>query len=609
MGTVRGSFLTSKLCLLLLAMAVLSVGIPTARAQCEPLPRGFAGWWPGDDTALDVTSPGNDGQLINGATFGTGVIGRAFSMDGVNDRVDVPDAPNLQLQRFTLAAWIKLDTLPAQSCIICKQFGSSTTNSYSLWLSGGFLRGGMFGIAEAVAVSAVPANQFVHTAVTWDGAIIRLYIDGVLIASAPGPVTPVPYDSNQVIIGADDNGVNAYAGFVDGIIDEAQIFDRALTACEIRRLFRSQPLGACKGDTDGDLIPDAQDNCPAVSNAAQTNTDGDGAGDMCDCAPTDPGVYANPGDRFLLGFDADDKLDWCRDPWLTGPSTVYDLLRGDLDDLPVTTGTSECRSRCLAPFSDLVGWWPGDGSTTDLVGGLNGTLENGATYGTGWVRSGFTFDGVNDRVRTGNLSLGDPFSVAAWVKSDILNQGAYRRIVETSNASHFYLGTDAVGTGYKFIVKNAIAPYGSANGGKISPDDWQLVVGTYDGTTGTLYVDGNAVASDTFSSPGVVSLPVNIGAYLGGGFGWRGQIDEVQIYDRVLSATEVRQMYEGGSSGQCKFALGGVDAEWTAPYASDATIPAPGQGFWYVYRGRNVCADGSYGFATSGAERISTVCD
>jgi concanavalin A-like lectin/glucanase superfamily protein len=57
-----------------------------------------------------------------------------------------------------------------------------------------------------------------------------------------------------------------------------------------------------------------------------------------------------------------------------------------------------------------------------------------------------------------------------------------------------------------------------------------------------------------------VSLPLNIGAYLAGGFGWNGRIDELQVYNRVLSAAEVAAHYEAGSAGRCKLALGGTDA-------------------------------------------------
>jgi hypothetical protein len=93
-----------------------------------------------------------------------------------------------------------------------------------------------------------------------------------------------------------------------------------------------------------------------------------------------------------------------------------------------------------------------------------------------------------------------------------------------------------------------------------------------------------------------------------GGSNWKGRIDEVQIFNRVLSVSELRDFYEKGSAGLCKQVLGGVDAEWTAPFGADLAIPDPGHAFWYLYRGRNSCGTGSYGFATSGTERIGAFC-
>ena len=587
----------------------LTAGGARAQQACQPLPSGILGWWTGDGTANDLTLSGNNGQLIGGATFGPGVIGNAFLLDGVNDRVDIADVPLLRPQRFTLAAWIRLDAANAGCCIICKQFGTSDANSYSLWILGGILRGGMFRFAEAVGTTALPLNQVMHTAVTYDGSIIRLYLDGKLIATADGPVSAIQYDTSQVILGADDNGTNLFQGFLPGILDEAQIFGRALSDCEIRQLYAARPQGSCKGDVDADTIPDFQDNCPAVSNAGQIDTDTDGAGDACDCAPGDAGTLTSPGDRNDLGFVSSEGLDWCRDPSSTGSGTIYDVIRGDLSSLPVTTAGSTCRSRCLPPVTGLLGWWPGDGSTTDIVAAHNGTLENGAGYGVGWIRDAFALDGVNDRVHTTNVTTGNNFSVATWVNSATVNQGAYHRIAENLFSSDYFLGTDGTGAAYKLIVKNAAAPYGVANGGAIAPGRWQFVAGTYDGSVGRLFVDGKQVGSDTFTAPGTVTLPLYLGGASSGGANWKGRIDETQLIGRTLSPAEITAIYEAGPAGQCKASLGGIDGTWTAPWAADSAIPAPGHGFWYLYRGHNACGVGSYGFRTGGAERISTVCD
>lgn len=140
------------------------------------------------------------------------------------------------------------------------------------------------------------------------------------------------------------------------------------------------------------------------------------------------------------------------------------------------------------------------------------------------------------------------------------------------------------------------------------PGAWQHVVGTYDGTTGRLWVDGVEVASGSFTAPEPANLPVNIGAYFGGGFGWAGAIDEVQIYDRALSVTEVVALYEAGSAGTCKAALGGADAPWSAPWAPDLEEPAAGEAFWYLYRARNACGTGTWGSRSDATERLTDAC-
>lgn len=577
--------------------------------MCKQLPRGVVGWWDGNDTGNDLTLNHNNGNVLNGVAYGPGVVGDAFVLDGVNDRIEVPDSPSIRPVQWTIAAWIKQTVVTSEACILCKQYGSGDADSYSLWLASGIPRGGMFGYNEAVGPVAIPTGQYVHLASTYDGSIIRLYQDGKKIATAAGPVSPVPYDGNALEIGADDNGVNAFTGFVTGSIDEPMIFNRALSDCEIRQLADAREPGMCKGDQDGDGIPDFQDNCPTVSNTSQTDSDGDGTGDACDCASADATASAAPGDRNELTFASHDELEWCRDPSLTGTGTVYDVIRGDLASLPVSTPTSSCRSHCLTPLPGLVNWWPGDGTTSDIVGGVNGVLENGATYGPGWTLGSYLFDGVNDRVHTGSVAVSAGFTIVTWVNSAVVNQGAYHRIVENNFTTDLELGSDGTGAAYKLIVHNGASPYGVANGGTINTGNWQLVAGTYDGTTGILYVDGRAVASDTFTAPGATSLPMYLGAYVAGGFGWNGRIDETQLYNRVLSASEIQTLFETGSSGTCKSTLGGTDAQFTVPFDYDLSVPAPGHGWWYLYRGRNSCGTGSYGFRTGGTERLSTVCN
>ena len=74
----------------------------------------------------------------------------------------------------------------------------------------------------------------------------------------------------------------------DGLIDEVEIFNRALSAGEIAAIYAAGSAGKCKPDADSDGITDELDNCPAIANPGQEDTDGDGVGNACDGCPDDP---------------------------------------------------------------------------------------------------------------------------------------------------------------------------------------------------------------------------------------------------------------------------------------------------------------------------------
>src|SRR5207244_7730303 len=95
---------------------------------CVTPPADMIGWWPGDGDANDIEN-GNNGTLENGTTFAAGEVGQAFSFDGVNDRVSVPDSPLMHLTRFSLDAWVNPSDLNALRTIMAKRL-TGTRNSW-----------------------------------------------------------------------------------------------------------------------------------------------------------------------------------------------------------------------------------------------------------------------------------------------------------------------------------------------------------------------------------------------------------------------------------------------------------------------------------------------
>src|SRR5439155_11484511 len=92
--------------LIRLAPEVQAVG-----PNCFAPPAGLIGWWSGDGNANDIG--GSDpGTLQGGATANAvGVVGSAFSFDGTNAYVQIPDSPQLRPGNLTIEAWVRFNSL------------------------------------------------------------------------------------------------------------------------------------------------------------------------------------------------------------------------------------------------------------------------------------------------------------------------------------------------------------------------------------------------------------------------------------------------------------------------------------------------------------------
>jgi hypothetical protein len=106
--------------------------------------------------------------------------------------------------------------------------------------------------------------------------------------------------------------------------------------------YHHNDLWAFGWDADDDLKVGRFDNCMNIPNANQANVDGDAAGDLCDCAPTDGTVFAIPVEVAGITLPSDKfTLTWTSAQPTSGSSTLHDVLRGALAELPVGSGTGE----------------------------------------------------------------------------------------------------------------------------------------------------------------------------------------------------------------------------------------------------------------------------
>jgi hypothetical protein len=209
-------------------------------------------WWPGDGNADDIQDD-NDGTLQNGATFASGKVGQGFSLDGVDDYVDVVDATNLKPDQLTVDAWIQGSVLPSIHYFIVAKSGSSGEFGYELGITGetdkhaaglarfSVLTGDGQPFGDAVGLTNILDGEFHHIAGTYDGSDVKVYVDGVLEGSDSFS-SPIVYTTDSLRIGVRQH---IFGNVFNGLIDEVEIFNRALSEVEIQAIFDAGSAGKC----------------------------------------------------------------------------------------------------------------------------------------------------------------------------------------------------------------------------------------------------------------------------------------------------------------------------------------------------------------------------
>ena len=184
-------------------------------------------------------NPG-DGSDKKGPRWTTGISGSGLEFDGLDDYVEIPHSKSLDISGpITIEVWIKLNRFfPNWRAIVSK--GSSEHGWYNLGISGGMeskmatiLRVGRESI-QVMAETNLELNKWYHLAMTYDQKNIKLYLNGKSEKSQPE--TGVIKNSNAPLYLGNSHGSATHHGgrLFPGIIDEVEIYNKALTAEEIK---------------------------------------------------------------------------------------------------------------------------------------------------------------------------------------------------------------------------------------------------------------------------------------------------------------------------------------------------------------------------------------
>jgi hypothetical protein len=251
----------------------------------------MVGWWPGDGNANDITPLDHDGTFASN-TFTMGKVMQAFSLDGTDDYVDVPDKPDLNPGTITVDAWVYANSFGQFSAII-KKSNADQTKGYALemqpdkevafWV---YVKNGLIsGWQHASSVMTLTSGNWYHVAGTYDGIAIKIYVNGALKATMPAPGAIVA-STNHLNFGRDPSNPSASQRYWHGLIDEVELFNRALTDGEIGAIYKADTAGKCKCqekpvDADGD-IKDDDGGTSKVKLQAKRDCDDNGQTDFTD---------------------------------------------------------------------------------------------------------------------------------------------------------------------------------------------------------------------------------------------------------------------------------------------------------------------------------------
>jgi len=226
--------------------------------------------------------------------------------------------------------------------------------------------------------------------------------------------------------------------------------------------------------------------------------------------------------------------------------------------------------------SGLVGYWSFEEGSGTKVGDMSGNGNNGTWAGSGshWTDGKFgkggSFNGINDYVDCGtgaSLNITSVITVGAWVYLSSAPT-EIRYILGKRDGAEAYSIDINVNRGIRFSTFDG-GNHILYTGDNVWPlNQWFHVVGTYDGTTLVIYINGINVASQY--SPGSISTsPYSfaIGNIRGTtdypGIYFPGLIDEVRVYNRDLSASEVSRLYTSGATKMFAAPKNGLVGYWS----------------------------------------------
>jgi regulation of enolase protein 1 (concanavalin A-like superfamily) len=267
------------------------------------------------------------------------------------------------------------------------------------------------------------------------------------------------------------------------------------------------------------------------------------------------------------------------------------------DTLETALGTNpnSSSSQPSTLYSGLKSWWRLNESSGTTASDSSGYQRTGAVSGAAWITgkdgNALQFDGVNDTVLAGNaaaLTGTTDFTLGAWVK---VNSGsALGTVIQqrepggSGYLGEYMLNVNANGTVNFFVYGTSGYQFDLTTTTTVNDGQWHYLSGVRSATTGYLYIDGVQAATASGTIQSLNALAVSIGYdYRDTNKHFTGLIDDVRIYSRALSSTEVFTIYDPLAlpAGWTKQDIGSVGVAGSATHSAGSyTLNGSGADIW-----------------------------
>ena len=500
---------------------------------------GLLGYWKLDEATgeppavADASGNGHDATVVGDPLPVIGQVDGAFELDGSDAFIVGASSALNSPPSVTMSAWIRHPATQGWRSIIDKR--ESHADGYDLYIDPSsqlYAR-----INDKTLTGPVIADDLWHHVAgvyDLDSRRLTLYVDGAEVASSVVGETTVS-TAAPLQIGKHWDTFNAW---LTGPLDEVRVYGRALVAAEIQALYEV---------TGGpDVTP------PVRSNGAPSGPQPAGTEVVTLSLATDeeatcrfdrfPGTSYNTMEFFFPQSNVTQhSVDWTL---ADGGPPFYvrctDGVNVNDDDFEITFTVATGGGA-----EGLIAHWTFDdapGSTVAVDSSGNGhdaSAIGDPAFVPAQLAGGLELDGNDALVvaAAGDLDAPDNVTVAAWIQHPLTS--GWRSIVDKRDGRQ---------NGYDFYIDTSSRLYMRVNsqtlssGTAVADGLWHHVAGVYDGTDLVLYVDGVedgrlGAAGETISTSSALQIGRNWDLSVSSFF--TGQMDDLRIYDRALTAGEI----------------------------------------------------------------------